>query len=419
MLSPKRLLRSPRTIVAELVLLALAGLASTAVTQAPTPAERGRLALEHPLAAAAVRLLGLDHVFQTWWLLCLVALAGASLSIVLVEQWRRLAREWRALPTEASFRSAPHRAEFLRPARGAATRLESRHRIGLAGSPLFHLGLLVVLLAGIGRMLFGVDAVVHLYEGEVLEPRPEAFGAQWRGLLARPLSLGVPVELRALLPGRYPSGQLARLEARVALGGPAPREEVLAINAPLDLGPDRLYLSSRHGCAAFLEIEWQGATEREVAMLDEAGPREFEASQVRPGGLRLRLRARAGPGGERPAELELRVLGGHALLAGATLRPGEGLELPGGGRVVLRDLRWWARLVAARDLSTWPAYAGFALALGGAILMFSVVKVDAAVIVRREGEWERVSVALRPERFSPLFADRFRRLVREEGGPAG
>jgi hypothetical protein len=57
MFSPKRLLRSPRTIVAELALLALAGLASTAVTQAPTPAERGRLALEHPLAAAAVRLL--------------------------------------------------------------------------------------------------------------------------------------------------------------------------------------------------------------------------------------------------------------------------------------------------------------------------------------------------------------------------
>src|SRR5512147_2247422 len=117
MTSLRRFLRSPRTIVAELAGVALAGVASTAVTQSPTPAERGRLALEHPLAAAAVRALGLDHGFRTGLLLGLVALAAGSLAIVLGEQWRRLFREWRAAPAEAAWRGAPFRATFRRPAR--------------------------------------------------------------------------------------------------------------------------------------------------------------------------------------------------------------------------------------------------------------------------------------------------------------
>jgi hypothetical protein len=101
----------------------------------------------------------------------------------------------------------------------------------------------------------------------------------------------------------------------------------------------------------------------------------------------------------------------------AVLRPGEALILPGGGQVSVHDLRYWGGFILGHDLSVWPAYAGFALALLGAVLMFVVVKVDTAVIVEQAGDRERVTVALRPQRLAPLFAERFDRLVRDEGGP--
>jgi hypothetical protein len=113
----------------------------------------------------------------------------------------------------------------------------------------------------------------------------------------------------------------------------------------------------------------------------------------------------------------VRAVRDGALVAIAALRPGEEASLPEGGRVGLRALRYTARLVATRDLSVWPAYAGFVLALAGAFLMFAVVKVDAAVVVVPDGDRERVTVALRPQRFTPIYRAELERLVREEGGP--
>jgi ResB-like family protein len=409
-------LRSPRTILLEGAGVTFAGVVSTAVPQRPTPTERVRWAVEHGLLEPAARALGLHAVFTAWWFLAVVALAAASLALVLVEQWRKLLREGRRSPTEASLRTAPLRVEFERPARGAAGRVRSRHRLGRAGSPLFHTGLLIVMLAGVGRLLFGAEAMVQLYEGERLEPRPAAFDAQWGGPLARPAALGAPVVVRELLPERYPSGALRTLRARLVVERAVPREEAIAVNAPLDLGRERLYLSSTHGCAAFVEVERQGSVERRILMLDEAADREFVRSEFYPDGLELRLRAMGGARGERPAALEVRALRDGALVALGSLRPGEALALSGGGRIALADLRWWARFSASRDLSAWPAFAGFFLALLGAVLMFTLVPVDEAVIVRVEGDRERVVVALRPLRFAPLFRERLERLVRDEGG---
>jgi hypothetical protein len=374
--------------------------------------------MEHRWLAPAVRALGLDRVIETGWFLALVAVAAGSLAIVLVEQWRRLFREWRATPTVASFQSAPLRAEFERAARGASTKIARHHSVGLLGSPLFHLGLMVVVLAGVVRMLFGAEAAVRLYEGEVLPARAEAFEVRWAGPLATPLAFEWPVELVELVPDRYPSGALRFLSARVAIHADSPRREQLAINSPLDDGGERLYLSSRHGCAAFVEVESQGLTDRRVAMLDEASLREFVSAERFPGDLEFRFGAKVGPSGERPEAVDFYALRRGAIIASGALRPGQEVHLPDGGRVALVALRYWARFTASRDLSTWPAYGGFALALLGAILMFALVKVDTAVIVTPMGDRERVLVAMRPQRLAPLFGAEFERLVVEEGGPA-
>jgi hypothetical protein len=71
----------------------------------------------------------------------------------------------------------------------------------------------------------------------------------------------------------------------------------------------------------------------------------------------------------------------------------------------------WIRLRGSRDSAMWLAYLGFALAVIGATMIFTLVKVDACVIISPAGDRERVFVALRPQRFAPLFEERFQRLV--------
>lgn len=414
----RRFLRSPRTILLEGLAAASLSVLGAVIPQHPTLTERVRWSLDHGVLAPLARALGLDAVFSSWPFLAVLGLATTSLAIVLVEQWRRLLRELRRRPGEAAFRDAPLRVEFDRADRGATTRITGRHRAGLAGSPLFHLGLLIVIAAGLGRMLFAAEAVVHLYEGERLEPRPDAFGAQWPGPLARPVALESPVVLRALAPERYPSGALRSISARLDVLGAAPRERTVAVNAPLDLGRERIYLSGTHGCAAFVDVEWRGGTERRIFLMEQGDDRECRWSEPLPGGELLRMRARTAASGGRPIEVELRILRGTVLVALGVLRPGEELRVPGAGRLALADLRWWAKLTVTRDASAWPAYVGFVLALLGAVLMFTLVPVEEAVIVRREGDREYVTVALRPVRFAPLFRDRLDGLVRDEGGPS-
>ncbi|RMF80851.1 MAG: hypothetical protein D6739_09855, partial [Nitrospirae bacterium] len=166
---PGRLLRRPRVIAAELGALAVLAAVGAAVPQRGAPGEGP------PAWAAAV---GLDHVFTSWPFVAVCLACTASLAVVTAELWRRLIREWRHRPTAERLRSAPHRLSFERPATGRGGWVSRRGRLGLAGSPLFHLGLLLVAVAGLLRALFGAGAVADVVVGETLAPSPAAWSAQ-------------------------------------------------------------------------------------------------------------------------------------------------------------------------------------------------------------------------------------------------
>ena len=213
----KRLLRSPRVIVAELVALAVAGGLGAAMPQSGS-ASAQELAAGRPgggLATALLNTFALDHVFRSPWFLALTLLAACSLSLVVLEQLKRLRRLWSQSLTESYFRNAPLRAEFERPAakagmagRPAQLQIWTRYRLGLLGSPVFHIGLLLVMLAAALRALFAVDAAVDVLEGETLALTAQAWPAQWPGLMARPFCLSAPVTLQSVEARRYDGGDL-------------------------------------------------------------------------------------------------------------------------------------------------------------------------------------------------------------------
>lgn len=382
-----------------------------------------RFAAAHPLLAAPLHLLGLDAILQTRWFLALVLACGVTLALVLEDQWTRALRLYRQPLTPLSFRSAPHRTVFVRGVKPEAARaradLRTRGRLALFGTPLFHLGLMLVLLAGLARSAFGREGVVDLIEGETLAARPGVWGREWGGALSTGLTLPADVRFERLDLEPSRSGAVARLGADLATSERGePRSLRIGLNAPAKLGAIQLSLSELFGPAVLLESRGDGGAGASWTVLRPVGGAQpaFEGEGEYPGGLSVRLRALATPDGRLPQTMELRVLRGNGLAFVGPVHPGEAIEVVPGRRLVVAEVRYWVELRAARDHALWLAYLGGLLLVGGACMMFGLNKIDTAVITSPVEGGEQVEVALRTLRFAELYAGELEALVARERG---
>jgi hypothetical protein len=426
--SVKRFLRSPRLIISELAGLAVACAIGATLPQRGSDGPIGAdwWAAQGPAVLKAGHVLALDHVFRSVWFLALCATATASLTVVIYMQFRRLRVLWSRRLSEGHFRTAPFQAEFERLARapsGTTTpqvEVWSERRIGLGGSLVLHSGLLCIVLAGALRALLASDAVADLVETETLAAGPEAWSAQFPGLLARPFSLDQPLTLKAVHTARYDGGELRDLWLTLSVpGGATETEHTLGINRELRVAGGRIFLSSDHGPAALLE--WQCGTAAPILERVDLAERRrgrFEGRSEGASGLVAHLRAQASAVDARPEALDVRVMRDRALVQGGTLKPDETMSLPGGDTLTLHGLPFWARLRGTRDPALGLALAGLTLILFGSATMFLLVKVDACIVVTPMGDREHVFVALRPDRLAPMYRERFERLLREQGAPA-
>ena len=90
----KSFLRSPTVIVAEISVIALAGVAGVVFPQAGDGGREqvAQFCASMPGLAAVAHALALDRVFRSAWFLCAVAMAFASLLVVVISQFQRLLR---------------------------------------------------------------------------------------------------------------------------------------------------------------------------------------------------------------------------------------------------------------------------------------------------------------------------------------
>ncbi len=415
----RRLLRGPRTIVAEVVAFTAACVVMTIVPQADdaTALQLHRFEADWPRSAQFVRLLQLDQVATSAWFLVLVGLILASLGLVLVEQIRILVRTWQRPVTEAALASAPFRVEFERPARGGpAIQLGQSGRVGYAGAAMLHLGLVLCVVAGFGRMLLECNGVIDLVEGETLAAGDTtAWARQWRGALAEPMQVGKSVRFDKLVTTRYPSGKLKEMSAHIRLGaGPASEDHEIAVNTPLDIDNERMYLTADGGPAVLLDAGRGDQVPVAVLLRDVAGDALEYSGTVR--GIEVHLRADRSRSGALPNQVFARVLIDSGLRYAGPLAPGQGVNLGQGQHLAIAEIRHWSQFRARRDATLWLAWLGLASGLLGALLIYGVTPVAWMVRVDPLGDREHVVIRMRPLRFVPLFRERFDELVRTEGG---
>jgi cytochrome c biogenesis protein ResB len=405
------LLRRPVVIVTEVVAFGAGAALAASLPQQPDAEAIRRFAEASPLLGRMVAALGLHEIVTSLWFLALAGLCLLSLVAVQAQQWPRLGRTWRSRLEVGSFaRAAFRRAVPIAAARAIppAPRLSSAGRLGLLGSPVFHLGLLVLVGAGLVRLLTFRDVIARAFEGDAFAAAPGAFEAERGGWLSRPFALPRPLRLEEIREERYESGALKQVNVRLGLaeasGQPA-RVEEAAINHPLDIGDIRLYVASAHGVAAVLEITGPSGPTPLVAFLEERGG-EWRGGLRPTAGLEVRFRTNTTP---RPTLVETRVLWNGMLLGIRDLEPSASFDLGGGHRLRLHGLPYWVQLRGTRDPSKPLFFAGVAIGIAGVILLFGFNRVDAGVFV----EGDDLVIALRPLRFAPLYAERFERLCKE------
>ncbi len=305
-----RSLRSMRTALVLLLLLALGSVAGSLVPQVGTSPERvAAMARDHPLRAAIYDRLGLFDVYGSWWFTLIYALLLLSLAACLVPRTRALVRNLRARPQPAreveGFRHYAERAVATDPATAIARSRRVLRRRGFrlspedgghalaadkglareAGSLLFHWSFFLLLVGvawGKGTGFEGRIAVVEgetwteahaNYEGQIREGR--FFGEDHTGVQIRVLDFEDAYDRTGL-----PMDFVTRAELLDPRGRPVRRVEI-RVNHPASIAGLRIYQFG-FGWAPVLQVRWNGT-------LLASGPVRFEQDAAPRGVSQLAL----------------------------------------------------------------------------------------------------------------------------------
>ena len=265
-----RTLRSMRTALILLLLMALASVAGSLIPQEPNSPERvARLLADHEILGAFYRRAGLFDVFGSWWFVLITTLLFVSLVACLLPRTRAFVRSLRQRPVQARELDALRHYEELHvglpvPAAAAAAGRVLRRRgyrvashpaggavaaekglLREGGSLLFHWAFILLLAGAIVGKGTGYSGFAVLYEGEtwvdalanydgrIREGR--LFGGDYSGLRItledyadRFLASGQPMDFRSTV----------RVSA--ADGSSLGRREI-AVNHPLRVGDVRVF----------------------------------------------------------------------------------------------------------------------------------------------------------------------------------
>lgn len=422
----KRLFLSRNTISA-LILLTLAtvtigGFVPQAFITNPEELERWRTV--YPAAARAAGLLGLHHIYTTTGFALILSAVFVSLSLSCIEQFHsslRLMRqgdlrqgENEAFDTPLSIETVQERLRGygFRPV-GSATGISRyvRHPWGYWGKFLFHLGLVITIVASLLIALTQQRAMLKLTDGESFRP-----GQPWhlseRGLLASELKLGDTVRLKGVEYEFWPNAGLRRLESSLLFTPPAGEQvsRKVMINSILFHRGVRIYQDSRFGHSFHLTVTMpDGRVEQRLVELphptspEQAGYGEFPNVLAQGTVLRLKYVVNDTRTSFVPANptLSLRIDAGKTPLGTLSLKQGQEGSV-GPYRFRLVSYGTWSQLIFVKLFGIEAVFLGFIVICGGGILHYFTPPREVTV---RTAPGSGCLVGWRAARFADFYRD--------------
>ncbi len=433
-------LRSRRLAIALLIGLGLLPIAGTIFPQQDRvgPMAYGQWAQANPRLAQLAARLSLDSLYSAWWFSALFALLGANTLACTLPQLRgaflRTVRRpspagldrrpaTRQLPlrchpgealsvAEAELRSRGYRVMPL-----AGGLLGQKGILGVWGSPLFHLGLVVVLTGAMVGGLLHFSGYVEVAEGQGFLEEKGAYLQQTQGpLFGRlgPLVEGhrgfaLQLDRFAATGSNWGSGISSDLVSEVTLleDGRQVRRSAIRINEPLEYRGLKIYQTGAFGPAPVFQLELpDGSRDSGVVNLARQGDDQYGNSLYLPGtGYRMTVRAREGD-----AAVEVEIFERKLSLLRSRLQPGQSVEIDD-VRLTLSELRRWTGLRIVADPGIIILYPGFALVILGLALSFLVVPREIWVATGELQDGSVLQLGGRSPRLKALFAAEFEGLA--------
>lgn len=298
-----RTLRSMRTALVLLLLLALAAVAGSLVPQAGVADARIAATFrDHPLRAEIFNQLGLFDVYGSWWFTLIYTLLLVSLAACLLPRTRALVRNARARPQPARELDAMrHYAERAVPVEAdraiSGARRVLRRRMfrvaqangadppslaadkGLAreaGSLLFHWSFLLILVGIIWGKGTGFSGRVAIVEGETWTEAHANYDGQIReGRFFNEDHSGIRIRVEDFTATyRIPSGQPEDFVTRAELydaTGDVVRSVDIRVNHPAGIEGVKFYQFG-YGWAPVIEVEKDGEALASAPVVCTQGP---------------------------------------------------------------------------------------------------------------------------------------------------
>ncbi|MBT1074223.1 cytochrome c biogenesis protein ResB [Geobacter grbiciae] len=429
---PADMLKSIKTFfTARFTVMALLLLFAASLTVANIVPQSGALqpggGMGQPVAEASrsflVNVLGLHHVFSTWWFVALSALFVISLLFSTVEQFRISRARMFQLPFGGGVVGGPcvlsaeqvqkllGREGYRRFADGPGGTRYVKASVGHWGSFLLHFGMTLTVLCVLIYVLTEHRVIVRAVAGERIVLKEGGY-AERRGLLGRSLPLPAAIALVRLEPEFWEEDQLKALTSNLVFFDRhnAPRDIQVALSHKKPYRGLIVYQQSAFGNAFLLKFRGGPSGGFDKVLHLPMPPRRDRASYgtfpLDEGRYILKAKYYANADKSRimpdTPQLILRLYDGEQFVAETSLSNDQAVPL-GPYTVRLAGINWWTDILFEGSRGTAGIFTGFALLLCGGVLAFFIVPRE--VVLRRTEAGYTVS----------WRATRFPEFYREEG----
>lgn len=385
--------------------LALLGLLTLAIMAGGTLPQRRRLTgadfnswrNRWPDLSAWFEWSGLTDIYASTWFTALALALALNLSLAMAFHLLRR-RAWlkgKNQPTHSLTGQGEIPAQVLAAAgmRQAGTKLSGT--LGLWGIPLLHAGIVVIVLASFAVRSERFAAHLELAEGESFTGQTiEKLVIEGDDTTKPNLPFGMRIDQLEITvqDGKH----LRELSARLSVQekGGAVSKEVLRVNAPVAIGGHEVYLDKTFGWTAVFDRVRPSGEQTRLLVNFPAGKAQWPdrgtlirqtsvALDNQPISFDMRLVPGANPRFALAARQENRML------FEGELQPGESADL-GHYRLIFRGNVPWAGLYLTRDNWASAIFAGYILALVGALLQLSI-KTRHIRITRSGDSWSIIA----------------------------
>ncbi len=381
-----------------LLLLAIAAGGTLPQTNRLSPEQLGAWFSEWPLASAIFDITGLSNVFGSWWFLLLILLlllnmvAGISLSIY--SRWMQYSGTRPPRYLLQGEGSVPDLSRLMvhRQEGGECSEIYRQGLLGLIGIPLFHLGIALIVIAGLWSAWEGYGAHFELSEGETYAGQEERLKVD-RGE-SHSVAFDAVLQLDDIHLQVESGKYLTDLKATflVQEKGGVVRRAVVEANNPLAIGGYRLYPNNTMGYSALFDRILLTGERRRLYIHFQAPLTSWQQSYslernmlVELGESPLFYRMTLSGGGE-VAKLALTVTKAGKEIVERDLEPGDSVEL-GEYRLVFRGALPWLGFYLSSDRPMWMCFGSIVIALIGFFLHL-IARFRRFEIIEKGAKWQ-------------------------------